>query len=192
MTNPLCLHLQSALGDLPPALSEQTSGAQRQSLANGEALLRADEMWSNLWWIEQGSFRLYYLDRQGRDANKNFYLNGTMLWPITQTLARSPSKFWVEALEPSRVWILPWAPWQTATAAFGPWQVLERLVLARLLEDKMNREQQFLQNTATERYMALLATHPDWAQRIPLRHLASYLGVTDVALSRIRRRLNPG
>jgi len=65
-------------------------------------------------------------------------------------------------------------------------------VLARLLEDKMSREQQFLQTTATERYQALLTSHPDWVRRIPLRHLASYLGITDVALSRIRRRLNPG
>jgi hypothetical protein len=38
----------------------------------------------------------------------------------------------------------------------------------------------------------LCALRPEWLARIPLRHLASYLGITDVALSRIRRRLNPG
>lgn len=115
-----------------------------------------------------------------------------MFWPITPALAQSPSRFWVEALEPSQVWKLPWSSWQTAAQTFEPWQRLERQVLARLLEDKMDREQQFLQCTATERYQALLSAHPDWAKRIPLRHLASYLGITDVALSRIRRRLNPG
>lgn len=192
MTNPLCSHLQNALGPLPPALVRQASGAQSRSLTHGEALLRAGELWSDLWWVEQGSFRLFYLDRQGRDANKNFYLSGAMLWPITSALARTPSQFWVEALEPGRVWTLPWAAWQTATEGYAPWHTLERQVLAHLLQDKMNREQQFLQNTATERYQALLASHPDWARSIPLRHLASYLGVTDVALSRIRRRLNPG
>lgn len=192
MTTPLCHHLQSALGELPPDLAAHANSAHGKTLANGEALLRAGDLWSHLWWVEQGSFRLYYLDRQGRAANKNFYLEGAMLWPITPALALSPSQFWVEALEPSQVWKLHWANWQTAAQTFEPWQRLERQVLARLLEDKMSREQQFLQHTATERYQALLSAHPDWAQRIPLRHLASYLGITDVALSRIRRRLNPG
>jgi CRP-like cAMP-binding protein len=192
MTTPLCRHLQVALGDLPPDLEAQANGAHGQSLANGEALLRAGDVWSHLLWVERGSFRLYYLDRQGRAANKNFYLEGAMFWPITPALAQSPSRFWVEALEPSQVWKLPWSSWQTTAQTFEPWQRLERQVLARLLEDKMNREQQFLQHTATERYQALLSAHPDWAKRVPLRHLASYLGITDVALSRIRRRLNPG
>ena len=192
MTTPLCRHLQVALGDLPPDLETQANGARNQSLANSEALLRAGDVWSHLLWVERGSFRLYYLDRQGRAANKNFYLEGAMFWPITPALAQSPSRFWVEALEPSQVWKLPWSSWQTTAQTFEPWQRLERQVLARLLEDKMDREQQFLQCTATERYQALLSAHPDWAKRIPLRHLASYLGITDVALSRIRRRLNPG
>ena len=192
MTTPLCRHLQVALGDLPPDLEAQANGAHGQSLANGEALLRAGDVWSHLLWVERGSFRLYYLDRQGRAANKNFYLENAMFWPITPALAQSPSRFWVEALEPSLVWKLTWSSWQTTAQTFEPWQRLERQVLARLLEDKMNREQQFLQHTATERYQALLSAHPDWAKRVPLRHLASYLGITDVALSRIRRRLNPG
>jgi len=107
MTTPICLHLQSALGELPPSLAALASGAQTHSLGNGEALLRAGEVWSQLWWIERGSFRLSYLDRQGRDANKNFYLEGAMLWPITPSLVQSPSQFWVEALEPSQIWTIP-------------------------------------------------------------------------------------
>jgi CRP-like cAMP-binding protein len=189
MPHPLTLHLQAALGQLPQNLAELIASAQQRPLASGEALLCEGDRWTHLWWIEQGSFRLYYLDRNGRAANKNFYLEGAMVWPITPTLAREPSRFWVEALEASQVWTLPWATWSAPARQFDPWQTLERQVLAKLLEDKMSREQQFLQNTATERYENLLTSHPDWAARIPLRHLASYLGITDVALSRIRRRL---
>lgn len=100
--------------------------------------------------------------------------------------------FWVEATEAGRIWTVPWDAWSTAVATLPAWATLERCALAGLLEDKMARERAFLQNTASERYQALLAEHPDWAKRVPLRHLASYLGITDVALSRIRRQLNPG
>ncbi|HEX5739419.1 MAG TPA: Crp/Fnr family transcriptional regulator [Hydrogenophaga sp.] len=192
MTTPLSHHLGALLGPLPEAARTAAESAHRLTPMAGDALLRDGERWQHLWWVVSGAFRLYYLDREGQAANKNFYLEGAMFWPITPDLADQPVGFWVEALEASEVWALPWAAWQNATVDFAPWQRLERYVLAGLLQDKMRREQQFLQDTATSRYQALRATHPDWMQRVPLKHLASYLGITDVALSRIRRRLNPG
>ena len=185
-------HLGRALGPLPPAAANLCQQARPCDLAKGEALLREGERWQHLWWLERGALRLYYLDREGLATNKNFYLDGAMVWPITPALRDQPVHFWVEALEPSRVWALPWSGWSAAVAGLAPWQALEHRVLAALLQDKMAREHAFLQRTATERYLDLQDEHPDWLARIPLRHLASWLGITDVALSRIRRRLNPG
>ena len=182
-------HLTRTLGPLPPAADDLCQRAHPVDLARGEALLREGERWQHLWWLERGALRLYYLDRDGQAANKNFYLDGAMVWPITPVLRDQPVHFWVEALEPSRVWALPWDGWAAATYGFAPWQALEHRVLAALLQDKMAREHAFLQLTATERYLALQAHHPEWLARIPLRHLASWLGITDVALSRIRRSL---
>ena len=188
----LLTHLTTALGPLPPAATALCAAARPLELAKGEALLREGERWQQLWWLERGALRLYYLDRDGQAANKNFYLDGAMVWPITPLLREAPVHFWIEALEPSRAWALPWNGWAQAIEGFAPWQALEHRVLAALLQDKMAREHAFLQLTATERYRALQAEHPDWLARIPLRHLASWLGITDVALSRIRRQLNPG
>ncbi len=186
---PLAAHLAAALGPLPEPLQAVCGQGRRLALGKGEALLRAGEHWRHLWWVEHGCLRLHYLDRQGQSSNKNFYLDGAMLWPITPHLAHEPAAFWVKAFAPGHVWAVPWSAWQAAAAGHPPWQALERRVLASLLQDKMRREQRFLQRTATERYLDLAAEHPDWLRRIPLRHLATYLGVTDVALSRIRRRL---
>lgn len=189
--HPLRVHLRSLLGPLPDAADRACAHATCMRLGRGEAILREGEHWQSLWWVAHGALRLYYLDREGRASNKNFYLDGAMCWPITPDLATRPVAFWVEAMEATEVWALPWAAWQAATRDLAPWQTLERRVLALLLQEKMQREQQFLQRSAAERYEALVAAHPDWAARIPLRHLASYLGITDVALSRIRRRLRP-
>jgi CRP-like cAMP-binding protein len=189
MSTPLLQHLGQLLGELAPPARHAAAQAQRLTLQPGESLLREGDRWQHLWWVTRGALRLYYLDRNGQASNKNFFLEGAMFWPITPDLADHPVGFWVEALEPTEVWALPWAPWQAATTACEPWQRLERRVLAALLQDKMRREQQFLQDTATERYQTLMAVHPEWMQRLALRHLASYLGITDVALSRIRKRL---
>lgn len=192
MSTPLLSFLSAVLGPLPAPVQAVAALSQAIDAGIGEPLLRAGDRWSSLVWVERGVLRLFYLDRQGQSANKNFYLDGALLWPLTPALAGQPLDFWVEALAPSRIWTLPVAAWQAACADWPAWQDLERHTLAALLDDKMRREQAFLQCTATQRYLHLCALRPDWLARIPLRHLASYLGITDVALSRIRRRLNPG
>lgn len=181
--------LDSRLGPLPAALQTCVHQAQCLHLAPGQMLLGAGQRWEQLWLVEQGSLRLYYLDREGRASNKNFFLPGSMLWPLTPALREQPVAFFVEAIGASRVWAWPWAAWSHATQDHRPWLNLQQHALATLLQDKMERERQFLQLTATERYQWLCQAHPDWLAALPLRHLASWLGITDVALSRIRRRL---
>ncbi|MDT7838479.1 Crp/Fnr family transcriptional regulator [Aquabacterium sp. OR-4] len=195
LATPLQQHLHTLLGELPAAPQAVAAAARPIQCAAGTPLLRAGEHWTCLYWVARGGLRLYYLDRQGQASNKNFFLDGALLWPLTPTLATQAVDFWIEAVEPTQLWAVPAAAWQQAcTEAPGwpAWQALERRTLAALLDDKMRREQQFLQCTATQRYQALCAQRPEWLSRLPLRHLASYLGITDVALSRIRRRLNPG
>lgn len=185
-------HLHHWLGPLPEAPARLVATARPKPVAAGAALLAQGQHWDTLWWVGSGAFRMYYLDRQGQASNKNFYLEGALIWPITPQLAQAPVGFWIEALEPSEVWGLHWPTWQAATTGWTAWERLEQQTLAGLLQDKMVREQQFLQDSATQRYQHLLAQRPEWVARLPLRHIASYLGITDVALSRIRRRLNPG
>lgn len=192
MPTALQTFLTTALGALPAPAQSALAASSVVQASVGEPLLRAGERWVSLFWVETGVLRLYYLDRQGRSANKNFHLDGAMLWPLTPALAGEPVDFWIEAVTPARVWRVPAAGWQAACAGWPAWSALERRTLAMLLDDKMRREQQFLQCSATQRYEDLCQRRPAWLARIPLRHLASYLGITDVALSRIRRRLNPG
>jgi CRP-like cAMP-binding protein len=184
--------LTEILGPLPVSALAVLASSRVVSASSGEPLLRAGERWGSLYWVERGVLRLYYLDRRGASTNKNFYIDGSLLWPLTPTLAGQPVNFWIEAITPSRIWAVPCPAWQTACAGWPSWQALERRTLAALLDEKMRREQQFLQLSATSRYQDLCARRPEWMSRIPLRHLASYIGVTDVALSRIRGRLNPG
>ncbi len=189
--SPLTRFLTRLVGDPPAPVAAWWASARATDFHRGQPLLRAGEPWRHLWWVEQGALRLYLVDRDGAEANKNFFLDGALFWPITPSLRQQPAMFHVEPLEDSRVWALPLPAWGTATPTDGwaPWAALEHRVLCALLDGKMQREQEFLQLSARERYARLLAQHPDWPQRIALRHLASYLGVTDVTLSRVRSEM---
>jgi hypothetical protein len=54
---------------------------------------------------------------------------------------------------------------------------------------KTSREAGFLLDSAEQRYKSFLEQEPELVRRLPLYHIASFLGITDVALSRIRRRI---
>jgi len=192
VSSSLTLFLTELLGPPPPPVKAWWDRADPHIWARGQPLLHAGAVWQHLWWVERGALRLYYLDREGAESNKNFFLDGALCWPITPALREQPAMFHVEPLEDSVVWSLPLPadPRQPLpSAGWAPWVALEHRVLCALLDGKMQREQQFLQLSARQRYAGLLEQHPRWAERIPLRHLASYLGMTDVSLSRLRSQM---
>jgi CRP-like cAMP-binding protein len=170
-------------GDL---LHQTLALTRRRTLARGEGLLAAGEAWRDLWLVERGGLRLYYLDHDGAESNKNFFLEGQLLWPITPTLRDRPVSFFVAALETTDIHQLDHALLSALLRDLPGWTALQLQALQGLLDEKMWREQMFLQCDAQERYRLLLAARPQWGERIALRHLASWLGMTDVSLSRLR------
>jgi CRP-like cAMP-binding protein len=173
------------LGAAP--LAALAGQARREQLGAHATLLAAGTHWQHAFWVERGMLRLFYIDSEGRESNKNFHAEDAFIWPVTDALRREPVAFFIAALAPATVVrCLPYAALETAVAGLPSWTTLQLNALAGLLDDKMRREQAFLQCTARLRYEALLRERPEWTGRIPLRHLASYLGMTDVSLSRLR------
>ena len=182
--------LRQLLPRAPERLLQQLARrARAHTLDKSQVLLPAGTRWQHLWWVEQGALRLYYIDRQGAEANKNFMFEGQCLWPVTPRLRDEPVDFFVAALEPTRVQALPMADVQDVMADQPDWAALQLRALQQLLDEKLWREHLFLQCTPAQRYLALRAARPAWCERLPLRQQAAWLGITDVSLSRLRSRL---
>ena len=177
-------------------LAQVQAAFRSRVLVKGQAWVRAQSTWDEMTLIASGGLRLFYLDRQGREWNKNFHLAGAWLWPLTPSMQAGPVNFEIAALAATELWVAPWREVERLVNGSQAWQQRSAQALCDLLDDKLQREQRLLQCSAQERYQALCAEHPDWLAQIPLRHLASYLGMTDVSLSRLRaaqgKGLNPG
>lgn len=186
--------LDDRILDLLPALSLEArarlvQASRRTQLAKAQTLLAAGDRWRHLWLAESGALRLYYLDLNGTESNKNFFLEGQPLWPITDWLRTEPVTFFVAAMEPSIVHEFDMDEVERLVGEEPSWQSLRLHALQQLLTEKMWREQLLLQYDACGRYQQLRAHRLAWCQRISLRHQASWLGMTDVSLSRVRARL---
>ena len=77
--------------------------------------------------------------------------------------------------------------WRTGLDEHGLWRELQAELLARLLTGKLQREHDLLALDGRQRYQAFGQRFPGLAGRVPLKHLASFLWMTDVSLSRLRR-----
>ena len=144
---------------------------------------------SNFYFIAKGSARVYVIDDEGNEVSYILFLEKDYLLSFDGYLHQKPSYEYIELLEDAVLYQLDI-------------EVLKRLYqtdlelanLGRVLADQFAyaTEQRFIDRltlSATARYKKLLKNHPEIIQRIPLKYIASYLGITQVSLSRIRSKI---
>ncbi|MCR4031508.1 MULTISPECIES: Crp/Fnr family transcriptional regulator [Flavobacterium] len=161
-----------------------------QSIKKGETLLQNGEIAKNLHFIAKGVLRAYITDEQGNFYNKNLFLDNYLAGSKVSLMLQTPSNFTIEALEDSIVININYKKY---IEAINENDDLKNFYIAHLerhwIIEKEQREVALVMQNATERYVTLLEKHPDIADRVPLLHIASHLGITPTQLSRIRKSL---
>jgi CRP-like cAMP-binding protein len=175
--------------DVAAALAPHFSANE---FGRGDALLSQGERWRWALLIERGLVRMHFVRRDGREFNKNFFAEGALVCPITPAMWTAPSLFGIACIEATRVWRCDEAQFRDVLQAHGLWAPLQRELLQRLLTGKLQREHDLLALDGRRRYEGFCQRFPALAERVPLVHLATYLGLTDVSLSRLRRSPGPG
>ncbi|MCB2205840.1 Crp/Fnr family transcriptional regulator [bacterium] len=144
---------------------------------------------TDLAFICKGVYRAFYRTPEGVEYNKTFFPEGTFMVALTAMVTGQPNLINLQALEDSKLLLLDYAQ---LLALYDRWPLLERMA-RRIIEfewaKKEIREIRLVTDDATTRYEVFREEHPGLEQRIPQYHIASYLGVTPIQLSRIRKKL---
>lgn len=171
--------------DLPEKLSALFTP---RTISKGETLVAEGAVWNQVYFIEKGILRLFYSSADGKEFNKAFFAEGMLLWPIAPKARSEPSLFTISALEPCQLLTTDFARFQASLQACGYWEKFALPFAEKLVDNKFVREYEFLVKDAEARLDAASAELEPLLHRIPDYHLASYIGVTNVTLSRIRQR----
>lgn len=162
--------------------------SQVKSIKKGAYFIREGQHPAHMAFVVKGLFRYFYLDSKGCELTKGFMPEGSFINAYSALIQNSTSHFSIEALEPSTVVVFLYKDWRSLLDAHPCWSK----VLIHLLEKgycvKERREREFLLLDAQARYRSFLQTYPNLDQRVKQHMVASYLGITPVALSRIRRK----
>lgn len=149
--------------------------------------LRAGEL-APVLFVAEGLLRAYQAAGDG-SISKTFLSEG-MFSPLPEGCSMpSAGGCGAEALEPSLVLMAEGAAWNALYDSHPVFDRLGRKLAAFWLARKESQASAFQLHDARERYLGFARLNPDLMQRVPQYHIASYLGITGVSLSRIRRAL---
>ena len=152
-------------------------------------VIEAGDRVRHLHFVLDGLARYYYLDIEGREHNKSFCGRGQVLSSTSSLITGVPSPFHIQALTPLTCLTIHYRELIALSETYTAWNRLRIRLLEQLVIKKEQREADFLLLSAEERYRKFLEAFAHLEGQLANRHIASYIGVTDVGLSRIRRRL---
>lgn len=155
----------------------------------GEHFLRIGDVPDKMGFIWSGLFRIFCITEQGDERIMAFRGENRFLSAFSPFLESQPSWYGIQALEPSILLCFDLQQYQRLMAGHPCWCQISRKYVENLFIEKERRERDFLTENAETRYLNFLREYPDLEDRAPQYQVASYLGITPVALSRIRKAL---
>ncbi len=159
---------------------------ERRTLAAGESFLQAGERATEVATVHSGGLREYFVLADGTERSKSFNLPGEFAGSLSDLLSGETSRTWVVAEVPTVLLVTPWPDYLTLVERWPGWQRFARVVAENLYRRKVEREYELLALDAAARYRRSLQRWPTLEQVFKQRHIASYVGITPVHLSRLR------
>ena len=160
---------------------------QTRSIKRGGYFVRAGGQSTELAFVNSGLLRFFYRTTDGKEFNKSFIAENQFTAAYSSFLTDMPTRFSIQALEECHLLVCDLHSVVNMFARHGCWERLGRILAEQLFIKKEAREAEFLLDDAKTRYHNFQNTYPELEDRLTQYHVASYLGITPVALSRIRR-----
>lgn len=166
-----------------------SSKLRRQEYPQKHLLIKVGQIETHLSFIEKGVIR-FYIPKEENDITFGFAFAGNFVSAYDSFLTKQPSSYCLETLSETTVWQLSFDDLQTIYRETEIGNTIGRKAAEELFLKKKKRELSLLTNTAEQRYLNLFTEQPHLLQHIPLKYIASYIGITPQALSRIRKRIS--
>lgn len=163
-------------------------GSKRR-IKKGEILVEEGTICQEAGLILSGFFRSFYMNQDAEEITYCFTFRGEFATAYASFISGTPSNETIQAMSDGELFILTKAQINQFEQQSQNWLKLTK-TLAELEYMRMEKRLlSLLNNNARERYLDLLKQYPEYLQLIPLHQLASYLGVTQRHLSRIRKQV---
>lgn len=155
----------------------------------GESFVDAGKNVNQVGFILSGVFRYFFYDKEGNEITSLFMLENDFVTNISSFNEYIPSSGTIIAETECSVIIISRKLWELYFEKIPNWNSIMQAVTNKTLLAKTNFQRKLLSQDAKTSYLDFLEKYPSIIQRVPLIHVASFLGITKFSLSRIRKQI---
>lgn len=153
----------------------------------GDFILKAGRVPDEYLYLEDGFIRAFAHDTQGDEVTTAIYSANQVVFEVSSFFNRTVSTENFQALSDCKAWMLTYKELNMLFHSMPEFRDFGRHILVTGFSALKARMLSTITDTAEERYERLLKSRPDIFRQVPLKYIASYLGITDTSLSRIRK-----
>ena len=163
------------------------SKCREKSLLKGKFILKRGQIADQYFFIVSGGVRFYYGEYDQQNTSWVVFSN-EFFTEISSLNPQIPSRFNIETIEETELIVIDKSDMDFLYGYIPVWQEFGRKVWEQMSVRMINQIVSFQMLSAEERYLQFMNT-PELLQKVPVKHLASFLGITPNALSRIRKNI---
>lgn len=176
---------------VPPNILEEISSAFNPAIySKGDYLIKEGRLSDSYLFLEKGFFRAYTFDQEGNEVTTGFYSSNSVAFEVYSFFNRTVSRENIQALTDSVGWVISYDKLNHLFHTLPAFRDFGRAVLVRGFSSLKQRMLAMINETAEQRYALLIKNNPEVFQYAPLKDIASFLGITDSSLSRIRKHFS--
>ena len=169
---------------------EIASHFSEKIVLKNEYQVREGQVCNEYLFLETGFMRAFTYDTDGNDITTAFYPKKHIVFEVSSFFNRAPSREIIVALSDCTGWYITYDQLQVLFHSIPEFREFGRSVLVEGYIALKQRMLSLINETAESRYTALVNKNAEIFQNAPLKYVASYLGITDTSLSRIRKEFS--
>jgi len=159
-------------------------------LKKQEYLSEAGKVPRYVGFVLEGVFRFCYYNNRSEEITNYFVDEGNFVVDNEKFESQIAASEYVQAVTDCKVIVFNKKDWDELSSTIVGWEMMKAKMVKKCLSLAMERRSPLISEDATTRYLSFIKAFPNLITRIPLSYVASYLGVTQQSLSRIRRSIH--
>ena len=179
--------IKNTISATPEMLEQITAAFEEITIPKNSFFLKAGAYANHYMFLSRGFLRAYTFDQDHNEVTTGFYSGPSMVFEVYSFFNHTISRENIQALADSEGLVINFETLNHLFHSLPAFRDFGRAILVKGFTALKYRTLSMINETAEERYAGLIRSNPEVFQHAPLKDIASYLGVTDTSLSRIRK-----
>lgn len=179
----LAILLEEELNEIDCFLSERT-------ISKNDFLIREGQISNEIVFIKSGILRSYFINSENEEITNCITFENELMSAYSSFITQTPTDEYIQALTDTQLQVINRTDLLNLYKKSIRWQKVGRVLAEMQYIELEKRIVSFQKQKAKQRYEELLKDHPNYIQFIPVKDLASFLGISTRHLSRLRKDIS--